>query len=69
LLAETRLHNKKLAVRSTTKQQKFAVPKRTESHQRYSGREWQSECPGREIKLKRSRLGRSQSELERRIKF
>jgi hypothetical protein len=56
-------------MRSKAKQQKFGVPERPESHHRYSGREWQNDCPGGQIKLKRSRLDRSQSELERRIKF
>ena len=69
LLADVRLRNQEITTRSTAKLQKFAVPKRTESHQRYSGREWQSECPDRTIMLKRSRCDRSQSEVEQRIKF
>ena len=69
LLADVRLRNQEITTRSTAKLQKFAVPKRTESHQHYSGREWQSECPGRTIMLKRRRCDRSQSEVEQRIKF
>ncbi len=69
LLADVRLRNQEITTRSTAKLQKFAVPKRTESHQRYSGREWQSECPGCIITLKRSRRSCSQSEVEQRIKF